>query len=175
MNLDSMTNGSSSVILLIFLAVAVVTDIHRRRIPNVLVALMLGCGIVLNLSFLGVPGALSVLGGVVVGFLILIPFYALGGLGAGDVKLLVGVGSFLGPWGVLLAGVSTLVLGGVLGIAAIFWQRIGTVMAARSLSIPPSVPIEASAVRIPYSLAIAAGTLVVLYRHGAAMSLMLTN
>ncbi len=175
MNLDSMTNGSSSVILLIFLAVAVVTDIHRRRIPNVLVALMLGCGIVLNLSFLGVPGALSVLGGVVMGLLILIPFYALGGLGAGDVKLLVGVGSFLGPWGVLLAGVSTLVLGGVLGIAAIFWQRVGTVMAARALSIAPSVPIEASAVRIPYSLAIAAGTLVVLYRHGAVMSLLLTT
>jgi len=175
MNLDTMTNGSSSVILLIFLAVAVVTDIHQRRIPNVLVALMLGCGIVLNLSFLGVPGALSVLGGVVMGLLILIPVYALGGLGAGDVKLLVGVGSFLGPWGVLLAGVSTLVLGGVLGIAVIFWQRVATVMAARYLSISPSVPIEASAVRIPYSLAIAAGTLVVLYRHGTAMSLPLTN
>ena len=124
MNLDSMTNGSSSVILLMFLAVAVVTDIHQRRIPNVLVALMLGCGIVLNLSFLGVTGALSVLGGVVMGLLILIPVYALGGLGAGDVKLLVGVGSFLGPWGVLLAGVSTLVLGGVLGIAVIFWQPL---------------------------------------------------
>jgi len=48
-------------------------------------------------------------------------------------------------------------------------------MAARYLSISPSVPIEASAVRIPYSLAIAAGTLVVLYRDGAAMSLLLTN
>ena len=163
MNLDTITYGSSSLILLIFLAVAVATDIHRRRIPNVLVAIMLGCGIVLHMSFLGGSGALPAFGGVVTGFLILIPFYALGGLGAGDVKLLAGVGSFLGPWGVVLAGVFTLALGGVLGLAVIFWQRVGSVLAARFLSIHPSVPIETSAVKIPYSLAIAAGTLAALY------------
>ncbi len=163
MNLDNLTYGSSSLILLIFLAVAIATDIQRHRIPNVLVAFMLGCGIVLHSSFLGGAGTLSALAGVVAGFLILVPFYALGGLGAGDVKLLVGVGSFLGPWGVAVAGVSTLALGGLLGLAVILWQRVGTVLAARYLSIPPSVSVETSVVKIPYSLAIAAGTLVALY------------
>ncbi len=163
MILDKFTYRSSSLILLIFLAVAVATDLHLRRIPNILVAMMLSWGIVIHCSFLGSAGALSALAGIVAGFLILLPFYALGGLGAGDVKLLVGVGSFLGPWGVALAGVSTLVLGGVLGLAIILWQRVGTVMAARYLSIPPSVPVETSVVKIPYSIAITAGTLVALY------------
>ena len=163
MNLDNLTYGSSSLILLIFLAVAIATDIHRNRIPDVLVAIMLGCGIALHCSFLGGAGALSALGGGVAAFLILIPFYAIGAFGAGDVKLLVGVGSFLGPWGVAVAGVSTLALGGLLGLAVIFWQRVGTVLAARYLSIPPSAPVETSVVKIPYSLAITAGTLVALY------------
>jgi len=84
-------------------------------------------------------------------------------MGAGDVKLLAGVGSFLGPWGVALAGVFTLAFGGVLGLAVIFWQRIGMVLAARFLSIPPSVAVDIRAVKIPYSLAITAGTLAALY------------
>ena len=163
MTLDNLTYGSSSLILLIFLAVAIATDLHRHRIPNVLVVIMLGCGIVLHSSFMGGAGVLSALSGVVAGFLILIPFYALGGIGGGDVKLLIGVGSFLGPWSVALAGVFTLALGGLLGLAVIFWHRIGAVLAARYLSIPPPAPIEASVVKIPYSLAITAGTLVALY------------
>ncbi len=163
MNLDNVTYGSSSLVLLIFLAVAIATDVHRHRIPNVLVTIMLGCGIVLHSSFLGGAGALSALTGAVAGFLILIPFYAVGGIGGGDVKLLLGVGSFLGPWGVAVAGASTLALGGLLGIAIIFWQRVGKILAARYLSIPPSIPVETSIVKIPYSLAITAGTLVALY------------
>ncbi len=164
MNLDYIMYGSSSLILLSFLAVAVATDIHhQRRIPNVLVSVMVGCGIVSQISFSGGAGATLAVGGVLAGFLILIPFYSLGGMGAGDVKLLAGVGSFLGPWGVAHAGVFTLAFGGVLGLAVIFWQRIGMVLAARFLSIPPSVSVDIRAAKIPYSLAIAAGTLAALY------------
>jgi prepilin peptidase CpaA len=168
LNLDYITYGSSSLILLSFLAVAVATDIHhQRRIPNVLVSVMIGCGIVSQMIFLGGAGAVSAIVGVIAGFLILIPFYALGGMGAGDVKLLAGVGSFLGPWGVAHAGVFTLAFGGVLALAVIFWQRVGMVLAARFLSIPPSVSVDIRAAKIPYSLAIAAGTFAALYGRGA--------
>jgi prepilin peptidase CpaA len=159
-DLDSITNGSSSVIVLLFLLVAVSMDLYRREIPNVLVALMLGCGIVLQASFLGTSGVLSALGGVLAGFMILIPFYALGGLGAGDVKLLASVGGFLGPWGVAVAGLATLLVGGVLGLIVILWQRVGTVLVARFFSIPPRERVDENEVKIPYSIAIAIGTVV---------------
>jgi hypothetical protein len=72
----------------------------------------------------GAAGLAASAAGVVVGFLILIPLYALGGMGAGDVKLLAAAGSFLGPWGALLAGIFTLLAGGALGLGALIWQRI---------------------------------------------------
>ncbi len=121
------------------------------------------CGIVLQTAFLGKSGVLLALGGVVAGFSILIPFYALGGLGAGDVKLLAGVGGFLGPWGIAVAGLYTLIFGGVIGLIVIFWQRIGAILVARYLSIPPSAALEESEVKIPYSIAVAAGTIAALY------------
>ena len=156
------TNNGTALLLLVFLGCAVLTDLARRQIPNLLVAAMLGCGIIFQTALLGKSGFLLSLGGIVVGFSILVPFYALGGLGAGDVKLLAGVGGFLDPWGVAVVGVSTLLVGGVIGVLVVLWQRVGKVLAARYLSIPPSASME-EAVKIPYSLAIAAGTVAAFY------------
>jgi prepilin peptidase CpaA len=149
--------------MLMFLGVGVATDLHQRRIPNWLIAMMFVLGISLNTIYLGGIGTRMALGGILTGTLILIPFFALGGMGAGDVKFLAGVGSFLGPWGVAVAGMYTLLLGGVLGLAVIAWQRVGPVFTSRFSSIPPSVSAAKSEVTIPYSVAIAAGTIAALY------------
>ena len=154
--------------LLAFLGVGVTIDLHQRRIPNWLVAMMLVIGISLNTINLGVSGSGLALSGMLAGALILIPFYAIGGMGAGDVKFLAGVGSFVGPWSVMIAGMLTLLLGGVLGLAIIFWQRIGLRFLARSSSIPSATPTEKSEVTIPYSLAIAAGTVAALHYWSAS-------
>lgn len=147
---------STVALLLPFLAAAAGTDLLNRRIPNVLIVLMLGFGIALQGVSLSFGAVLWSLGGVLVGFLMLLPFYALGGMGAGDVKLLAAVGSFLGPYGALLAGLFTLIAGGVLGVAMLLWQRIEDWRARRSPL--PKARGEHSKY-LPYSLAISAGAL----------------
>ena len=38
------------------------------------------------------------LAGMGVGLISLLPLYAIGGMGAGDVKLMAGLGAWMGPW-----------------------------------------------------------------------------
>ncbi len=172
MELMNATNGSSSLILMIFLLAAVATDIHSRRIPNVLVSIMLVCGLALHVAYLGGAGVLTALVGICVGFLILVPFYAFGALGAGDVKLLSSAGAFLGGWGVAVAGSTTLIIGGLLGLVVLFWQRVGAVLTARFFSVPSVLAATTDAVTIPYSIAIAAGSLLATYQFEAISSLL---
>lgn len=70
-------------------------DLRVGRLPN---ALTLGgalCGLVYAGYAGGVAGALTSAAGWAVGLLLFLPFFALGGLGAGDVKLLAATGAWL--------------------------------------------------------------------------------
>jgi prepilin peptidase CpaA len=158
-SLPTMTPSGMLLLLLPFLAVAVATDLHSRKIPNVLVGFMLASGLLLHVLLFGAAGLAASAAGVVIGFLILIPLYALGGMGAGDVKLLAAAGSFLGPWGALLAGIFTLLAGGALGLGALMWQRIVIPMVAVYEFLPRILGRIGTDRKIPYSLAIAAGTI----------------
>jgi prepilin peptidase CpaA len=156
------------VLLLPFLVVAMGTDIARRRIPNPLIAVMLGCGIVFQSTYFGTSGLLSSLGGVVVGLSMLLPFYALGGMGAGDVKLLAAVGGFLGPGGALVAGALALVAGGVLALAALTWRGLRALSVRRFSAEARASSAEAKPIQLPYSLAVATGSLMAAYQLGLA-------
>jgi prepilin peptidase CpaA len=52
-----------------------------------------------------------------VGFAFFLPFFALGGMGAGDVKLLAALGAWLGPTQAVWLALFSLIAGGVLGLA----------------------------------------------------------
>jgi prepilin peptidase CpaA len=149
----------TATLMLPFLGAAVASDILHRRIPNILVALMLACGLAVHLASLDDAGSalLASGSGAAVGFLILLPFYALGGMGAGDVKLLAAVGSFFGPSGALLAGIFTLVAGALLGLAVIACRYLRASALSRC-SIAASPP-EIASEQLPYSVAISLGTL----------------
>ncbi len=156
----SESDGVYTVMLLFpFLGAAVISDLLTRRVPNVLVGLMLFTGLVFQLvtaSSLG-SGLLMGFGGAGVGFLILLPFYALGGMGAGDVKLLAATGSFLGFDGALIAGVCTLVAGTVLGLLVLGARMLrASSLARRPVGV---IPAEPAAIQLPYSLAISVGAL----------------
>ena len=78
-------------------AVACVWDLRTRRIPNVLTFGAAACAILFHLATGGLQGGLASAGGWVVGVAVLFAPFALGGMGAGDVKLLGALGAWLGP------------------------------------------------------------------------------
>jgi prepilin peptidase CpaA len=156
--------------LIIFLAAAVYTDLRDHRIPNMIAlsAAVVGLGSHLYLS--GSQGAGFALGGLALGMGFLLPFYALGGMGAGDVKLMGAIGTFLGPEQTLLAVAVTLILG-ALGALALLIAGYGK----QRLSTPNTAGVDADCpqsmagirpilkTRFPYAMAIASGTLAALF------------
>lgn len=102
--------------LAILLALASACDIRSHRIPNPLTL----AGLVLGLGWHGWrgggPGLVLSLEGVAVAGLALL-LYALGGLGAGDVKLLGAVGALMGPMFLLWTLPGAVFAGGLLALA----------------------------------------------------------
>lgn len=111
------------VVLKILLAVLVLSagvyDVLWRRIPNWLAipALLLGLG--LNASLKAAPGLEQAAQGIGLAFLIYFPLYLLGGMGAGDVKLMAAVGAIAGWKNWLLIFIFSGILGGVIALAIV--------------------------------------------------------
>jgi hypothetical protein len=78
-------------------------DLARRRVPNFLTFGAAAAGIVYFAATDGTSGLTSSLGGCAIGFGLSVPLFAVGALGAGDVKFLAAFGAWLGPAGALAA------------------------------------------------------------------------
>lgn len=106
----------STVVVLGVAAGAIFFDVRTRRIPNVLT---LGAALA-ALAYAGLHGGWSgvetAAAGWAVGAAIFFPFFALGGMGAGDVKLLAAVGAWLGPLNAILVAMFGSIAGGVLAL-----------------------------------------------------------
>lgn len=141
-----MLNGLE-LILLCLVCQAAASDLAWRRVPNVLVLAGLLLALALHWRLGGAAALLGqALAGGAVGLLLFLPMYALGGMAAGDVKLLAMAGSFVGPAQALQLGVLSALAGGVL---ALCW-----LLAARWRG--------AVADGMPYAVAIALGTIATL-------------
>ena len=77
---------------------AAVIDGRSLRVPNWLTFHFLIGGLIFAFWKGGSALLLTSLAGAGVGLLTLLPLYAIGGMGAGDVKLMAGVGAWIGPW-----------------------------------------------------------------------------
>jgi prepilin peptidase CpaA len=86
--------------MLVLIVLAALWDLRSRRIPNWLNGILILSGLASSL-IVGVPVSptWSILG-LVVGFAIPFVLFVMGAVGGGDVKLLAGVGAWLGPFGV---------------------------------------------------------------------------
>lgn len=83
--------------LIALLCVALFTDLRGRRIPNWVNLLIVVTGLT-NAFAWGTPvSPLQSVGGLLTGFGLLIIPFALGAMGGGDVKMLAGIGAWLGP------------------------------------------------------------------------------
>ena len=102
-------------------------DLLHYRISNRAVLLTLMMGLAWNASNALWIGAAMGLLGVLVGFVLLVPFYAMGGVTAGDVKWLAALGAWYGPRGIVGVFLVSSILLGVFGLVSIAYRYIGMV------------------------------------------------
>jgi prepilin peptidase CpaA len=147
------------------LGIASTTDVRRRRIPNKLVMWLSLLGVVF--SVISLPPSVGVMRALVsclLGFALWIPFYALGMLGAGDVKLFAAASCWLAPSQVFAAALLSAFAGGILsliglvlahGVGLTTFRIAHLARDPKLLATPLAVP--AGRKTLPYGLAMAIG------------------
>ena len=168
--LPAQVSSAALVVLAAGLVAATVIDLRSRRIPNELTAAMTSIGIALAVSGTSGVSLGASLAGFCLGLLLMMPGYALGATGAGDVKLMAGVGAIVGPALVLSAFLFTSVAGGVLAVmVASRRKRLGATLAqtGRLMTAPGAAPQEMRAAtgasRFAYGPAIAIGSALAMF------------
>ena len=153
-------------------------DLRSRRIPNFITGPAILAGLLLHSFFDGWHGFFSALGaGLLCGMIFLI-FYLAGGMGAGDVKLIAAVGCLAGLSNSASVLVITALAGGVMGVCfALFRGQLRSTLfnvatlathhKRQGLTPHPDINVRnTSTLRLPYGIAIAAGTCITLYFQG---------
>jgi prepilin peptidase CpaA len=165
--LAPLLTSASFAVLAAGLLVATVVDLRTRRIPNVVTGSMVCAGLVFAAFGLGGVSVGGALLGCVIGLVLMMPGYALGATGAGDVKLMAAVGTLLGPLVVVYAVLYTAIVGGMLAvIVSLERRRLGTALAGtgRMIAAPGDIKREIAsgtpASRFAYGPAIAAGSII---------------
>jgi prepilin peptidase CpaA len=153
-------------LLLLMVSIAAVNDLATRRIPNRLLLAGLAGSLLLH-GLSAEPGAalLSAFGGMLLGLAIFLPFYLVRGMAGGDVKMMAVVGFFTGPTDAFQIAIFTWCAGGVMALVLILLRsrlRLAFVNVGHLLS---GKALPQSAGSMPYGVAIALGTIVVLVTH----------
>ena len=101
---------------------AALIDGWKLKVPNWLTFHMVLGGLAFATYTGGSAGLLWAFAGAVVGLALLLPLHAIGGMGAGDVKLMAGIGAWMGPSLTLGAFVVSAIVGGLMAIAMVVWS-----------------------------------------------------
>lgn len=156
------------------LILAAVIDGFERRVPNWIAFPMIVSGWIYSVSMFGWEGLLWSIGGTAAGLLLLLPAYAIGGMGAGDVKLLAGVGAWVHCTHVLYAFCLSAIIGAVIAVGMVllqkawkkhmaqFWMILSEITTIRNPSELSSIAAErkSSMLLLPYGIPIALGSIV---------------
>ncbi|HEY9277253.1 MAG TPA: A24 family peptidase [Methylotenera sp.] len=169
-------------LLTVLLLLATREDVRSHRIPNklVLIGVVLGLGLNgllptgsgFNSMMPGGLGWLAALKGLALGGAVLLPMYLLRAMGAGDVKLMGMVGTFLGPGDLIGAVIATFIAGGAMAIVVALWSRqlmsmvqniklmlFGSLLKMNAGQLPVMNDLPVSVAKLPYAVAITLGTL----------------
>jgi len=109
-------------LLSIILIVAAVIDIRVQKIPNLITFPTMILGLVYYGVTNGWDGLLFSLGGLALGIAIFFILYMMGGMGAGDVKLMGAVGAIIGSKGILLTALFSALVGGVYALIILMFN-----------------------------------------------------
>lgn len=109
--------------LLALVTTAAFIDIRSRRIPNWLTLGGVITGLSVQTVYGGFSGLKAAAAGMTVAFGLYFLLYLLHAMGAGDVKLMAGVGALVGPakWMTIFA--ASAIAGGILALAAVIVKR----------------------------------------------------
>jgi prepilin peptidase CpaA len=163
--------------VLVVAIVAVGFDVRTRRIPNLLT---FGAAILALLVAL-VSGGLTAIATAVfawmLGVALFLPFFALGGMGAGDVKLLAALAAWLGPVDAVYMAIFTAMAGGVIGLGVTLaggytrralsniWLMLMHWRVVGPKPVPGLTLSDGHGPRLAYAIPIAVGALCTLWRH----------
>jgi len=174
-----MTQTAADIVIVVFVCAAAWWDATYGRIPNELTVTGLAAALILRAP-LGVDSLVQGLIGFGVALLVAAVLYALRAIGGGDVKLLAGIGAFLGSSQVL----------GALGLIAVFGAAFALLITIRKGLLPLLIyntvelvkslrslgragPIRKlgspGALTIPYAVPIALGTLIWWFGEGVRL------
>jgi prepilin peptidase CpaA len=153
-------------------------DLKSRRIPNFITGPAILAGLLLHTFYDGWHGTLSSLAAGLICGIIFLVFYLAGGMGAGDVKLITAVGCLVGLTNSASVLVITALAGGLMAIGFALMRgqlkatlfnvaALATHHKQQGLTPHPDINVRnASTLRLPYGLAIAAGSCITLYLQG---------
>lgn len=171
---------AAQVVAAVTVAIALVTDLRRGKIPNAVTMPALLIGLAINVAGGGVEGLWFSLGGIgVAAAALVLSLVCSGAMGGGDIKLLAAVGALCGARFLLLSFCIATGIGGLMALVLAAQQ--GQLRAACSrvllwstvrVSTGESVPLIAreGSLNIPYGVAIAGGVAVCLaLRLGGGM------
>lgn len=174
---ESSMHGAWGVAFSLLLLAGCITDVRTRRIPNLLVLVLLLAGFAYSASVFSWPDGLWRSGaGVGVGFAIWIGFHLAGVIGAGDVKFFSAAGAWLGAGATWRAAVIAALAGGVLAAVFLLRQRrltpaarglwLAATTGSLSLVRPQESGTAGNARSLPYGVALAVGALAVAWLPG---------
>jgi len=152
-------------------------DLRTRRIPNAVTLGGAAIGVVYAFATHGIAGGVTSALGWSTGLALFLPFFLLGGLGAGDVKLLAGLGAWVGPSQALWIAIYAALAGGIMAIAVALATGYSRTLAdnlylllthfrVAGVRPHPEMTLErGKGPRLPYAVPIAAGTLAAIWLH----------
>lgn len=166
-------------ILIVVLVICVLTDLKERKIYNKVIFPALIAAFSIHLLLGGWNGGLESIYGFLVGLGILLIPYLLGGIGAGDVKLLALIGALKGTIFVLNTAIYMALLGGLIALFVLLFRKgvmermkgfLYFLHARRyGLKIPVVINRHSLSATYPYGLAIALGAFISMFAKGGIL------
>jgi prepilin peptidase CpaA len=111
-------------VIVVIAVVAAVSDVRQFRVPNALTLPLGLAGVIFHSTLWGMAGLKFSTAGLAVGYMVLMLFFVIGAVGAGDIKLLGGIGAWLGAANAISICLIACLAAGVYALGVIAARRV---------------------------------------------------